>query len=698
MAMIVAGDKRISQQMEGWTGRVIARILPPDGEPDFEYTRKDTRHKINPRDLCSEQVAKNNDRTPLSNLPELGKSSQEAISTNEVRWTTLDVLLSKPGCDEEQHVHMNRASQEEVSSCLHRMELSVAKKLEHTLPPEQVKTIRQDERKKKKQTVATRQTVYVPSNNENSNRVVEYNVDGSTNGDFWKQVATDYVPEEAYITVNVHGATVPVSIDSCPPTVTAVRAFHHFEGRVFVGIPLIIDMDLLFASHAIVDWYVGGEKVCNDNIMYTPTIDDIGKDVAVLIQPVRPGHNGAEYQEAYRFSHLVEERPNNAIFPLRKEWTSQRDRSNKNALRVMTFNVLAHEKAFMDCREDNTGLYPYCDDDLIKRSRRTPLLLHEILSYQADVILLQEVDESSFETLYLPTLRNHGYQGYYSMKMGTREGVAMFWDTSHTFEVANEDEMMSFTIQSLFPKDKSEILEDWNSMEDVYDFLEEDEDLKTVLTKKLGHVVQIASLTRKDSSSGGPEKLVVANTHLFFHHKGHHIRLLQLFAICHKLEKERQGYPILFCGDFNTVPHSGGVRLLLDKHVPPDHHTAWKHLDTFSWEDEGHEGEREGEKKEPPTVRLPDSFPVLCSGYEEFPIFTHYIADFCDTLDYILTSQASKKEKYGLVATACAPMPSKEEIEKHTAMPSIDWPSDHVSLVCDMEFQEYSDGSTKKDE
>lgn len=58
-----------------------------------------------------------------------------------------------------------------------------------------------------------------------------------------------------------------------------------------------------------------------------------------------------------------------------------------------------------------------------------------------------------------------------------------------------------------------------------------------------------------------------------------------------------------------------------------------------------------------------------------------------DTLDYILASQASEKEEYGLVATRSAPMPSKEEIEKNTAMPSKEWPSDHVSLLCDFEFQ-----------
>ena len=617
---------------------------------------------------------------------------------------------------------MNRASQELVTNAIQRMELSIAKKLEKTLPPELIQgTEKGRTEKRARESRRSKLCSFHPTTNENdepSQR--EWNVDGLVNGDFWKQVATTYTPGQVCITVQVHNTTIPLSVDSCPPTVTAVRAFDHFEGRVFVGIPLVVDLDLLFATHAIVDWYVGGKHVCSDNVMYTPTEQDVGKEVVVSIRPLRPGHDGADYLEAYRFKHSVEERPNNAIMPLRQEWIRKRDRSDKKSLRVMTFNILAHEKAFMDADDDNSGLYPYCDDDIIARSRRGPLILHEIMAYQADVICLQEVDDTSFAHLFRPALRLCGYQGFYRKKMGTREGIAMFWDTRHTFEEASEDDIHSYSIQGLFPKDKSDILEDWKSMYDVYDFLQEDDDLRTILTKKLGHVVQIASLTRKDSSFG-PKKLVVSNTHLFFHSKGHHIRLLQLFAICHKLAKERDGFPLLFCGDFNTTPHTGGVRLLLDKHVPHNHHTAWKHLDTFCWETEGHLKEEtsdaEEERRQPPSVHLADSFPTLQSGYEEFPVFTHYISAFCkcleatllsfcmlmftvssiltffncfiigDTLDYILTSQASETEEYGLVATRSAPMPSKEEIEKNTAMPSKEWPSDHVSLLCDFEFQ-----------
>jgi 2',5'-phosphodiesterase len=510
------------------------------------------------------------------------------------------------------------------------------------------------------------------------------------NGDFYQKVATDYAPGEVVLEVSFEDSTIPLAIDSCPPSIIAVRAFDGFQGRIYVGVPLVVDMDLIYASGAIVDWYVGRELVCSDNVLYTPTRDDLGKKVAVTMRPVRPGHDGYEYQEAYRFVHFVEERPCNGILPLRQDWTLF-ERENNDSLRVLTFNILANEKAYMDSRENNSGLYPYCDDEFLNRNRRMPLILHEILAYRAHVVCLQEVDASTFLSLFHPTLTLKGYQGYYRRKMGTREGIAMFWSLD-VFEEASKEDLQAISIQKLFPTCKEDCLEDWESMPQVCEFLKQDENLRSVVTEKLGHVVQIATLTLKDASCG-PKKLVVSNTHLFFHSMGHHIRLLQLFVICHRLEKERQGHPLLFCGDFNSTPHSGGVRLLLERIVAPDHHSAWKHLDTFSWEDEDHGEATEGSgisssTRTPPTIRLPDSFPILQSGYAEFPVFTHYILDFCGTLDYILSSQPSETEPYGLVGERCAPMPSKAEIEKHVAMPNECWPSDHVSLVCDLKFQQ----------
>jgi hypothetical protein len=110
--------------------------------------------------------------------------------------------------------------------------------------------------------------------------------------------------------------TIPLAIDSCPPSITAIRAFDNFEGRVYVGVPLVVDVDLLYAGGVIVDYYVGGMLVCSDCVLYTPSLDHIGKEVAAMTQPVRPGHDGREYRETYRFVHVVEQRPLNGVLPL----------------------------------------------------------------------------------------------------------------------------------------------------------------------------------------------------------------------------------------------------------------------------------------------------------------------------------------------------------------------------------------------
>jgi hypothetical protein len=55
--------------------------------------------------------------------------------------------------------------------------------------------------------------------------------------------------------------------------------------------------------------------------------------------------------------------------------------------------------------------------------------------------------------------------------------------------------------------------EHWKSLRDMSDLLDKHEHLKHVLYNKLGHVLQTVVLTKRSDS----EKVVVGNTHLFYH-------------------------------------------------------------------------------------------------------------------------------------------------------------------------------------
>jgi mRNA deadenylase 3'-5' endonuclease subunit Ccr4 len=698
-AAVMSTAASTEMMSSGWSGKVIARIMPVEVSGDYQFLNKPGQ-RVDP----STFVRPRKEQSKIGPLPKdfqsMGKLTQNALTSEEVRWTTLDVYLYQEDgsstLDEPLHVHMNRGTQEDASSALARMEISVSRKIESTMP----EAIRKGKATVRKQGKANKHPDHTPASSTAFWAIVDDNgtkttkqidIGDSSNADFWTQIATEYDrgTVQLSLTPEHRDFVIPLEVDSCPPSVISIRVFENLEGRVFVGVPLSLGLDLLYATHAVVEWYVDGELASSDSLVFTPTEAHLGKRVSFLITPIRPGHDGHGYEEAYNFLQCVEPCPENAVLNKRPEWIRPRARTDM-ALRVLTFNVLADLNAFHDVRGQRP-FYPYCDCKYLERDRRMPMIMKEILAYHADVICLQEVDFFIFETLFQPTLDVMGYQGFYRKKLGSSEGVAMFWSLDK-FERAGDDEMQTFAIQNLFPSSKGmTCLDDWKSMDDIEGLLLQDKELRKVVEQRTGHVLQVASLTLKDPSDLMPPKLTLANTHLFYHPMGGHIRLMQMYVVCHHLEKCRKGKPLLFCGDLNSTADSGAVHLMMHRTVPADHH-AWENLNTYCWDQQDKAADG---KLTPITISLPDSFPVFCSGYQELPPFTHYIREFSGTLDYIWASQVSESESFGMSSQAYAPTLTEEEVTRDVAMPSKVLPSDHVSLVCDLEFQQYGKAEEK---
>lgn len=699
----------------GWTGKVVARILPPDIEGDYEVLYKPSKRRIDPAPLLQSSRNKKNrkERTPLPDVSALGLSSQSALTSEESRWMSLDVVLYPK--DEGEHrnsmetttkaepmqIHMNRATQELVNSVLARMEVSVLRKIEHSLPLQDRKCKGKSGLKNKQymkqmnpdHTPSSLTLLWVDENAPINGNRKELDFANQTNGEFWKELALNYPPDQLHFNLTLNANTViPMKVDSCPPTIIGMHVFENLEGRVYIGVPLVVGVDLLYADHAVVNWFADGELVESDSASFTPQQEHLGKNIAILLTPTRPGHDGRGYEEAYPFLHRVECRPENANLQIRPEWILPRGEEGHRKLRVVSYNILADLNAFHDVR-GMRPFYPYCDTEYLRRTRRMPVILHELLAYQADIICLQEVDVIIFDQLFSPSLEAHGYQGFYRKKLGSSEGIAMFWSLS-TFERSSPEDMLSFPIQRLFPASKGMVcLEDWKSMYDLEEFLQQSDELRSIVQEKTGHVAQFATLRFKDSSLSDennqkPPSLTVANTHLFYHPLGAHIRMMQLFCVCHQLEKLRKGSPVVFCGDLNSTPDSGAAQLLLKRRVSADHKT-WRHLHTYTWDPDRRASPAATPLLEPFSMGLPDSFPRFQSGYEEFPPFTHYIREFSGALDYICASEASEGEVFGFYPDSSGPTLSEEEVKKNVAMPSEILPSDHISLVCEFDFQRY---------
>jgi mRNA deadenylase 3'-5' endonuclease subunit Ccr4 len=306
----------------------------------------------------------------------------------------------------------------------------------------------------------------------------------------------------------------------------------------------------------------------------------------------------------------------------------------------------------------------------------------------------------------------------------------MFWSL-RCFE--KEADQREFALRELFEERPPRSDCRWKSMHAIHNLLDQHQELQSVTRDKVGQVLQVVTLRLKDKH-GRSDRLVIGNTHLFYHPMADHIRVMQAYAICRQMDEVRRGAPsksspcpLIICGDLNSDPLSGTLRLLLHREVESDHFETWKNLYEYSWDkgehvflmdhgfvgnevnakhdpvyvDESFRDAKQEEEEEagvdtehedpshggPPKIELPPCFPNLISGYVEIPEFTNYAVDFTETLDYILASEPASEEGVGFEASAAAPVPTSLEMKDYVAMPNEFMPSDHVSIVCDLKWK-----------
>jgi len=532
-----------------------------------------------------------------------------------------------------------------------------------------------------------------------------------------------------------------------PPTLVRISTFVSFQQKLYVGVPIVVRVQSLFATTLKLNWYLTDNDKnkqfhhLDNNVnefAYTPSHDDIGKSVIVVVTLGRSSSSSKQqsWTEAFQFRNIVEACPPNALLNLRKDFIANRDRRRHDdsdnqrdeSIRVVTYNILADTNAFSPMAQE--WFYPYIDDtSIIEKERRFPHIVDELLQYDADILCLQEVDQFVYANLLKPVLTICNYQGYFSNKHGSSEGVAIFWSLD-AFEAIEEDGIMDMDdvpdtaddhtssppppITRSTSKMKTHLIRDifqqpnentptkqWKSMNDIHKLLNQVPELKHVLLEKLSHVLQTIQLTCRRQPR---RKILVGNTHLFYHSKADHIRLLQTYACLYQMDQERndKNTTMIFCGDLNSSPNSGAARLIFQRCVEPSSSASeellnpndeqakyrWKNLYQFTWDgaDSSFENVPESERPVPPTIELPDTFPILRSGCIEMPQYTHYLQNFKATLDYVLVSESSG-ESGGLAPHRSAEMPDEELLSKDVAMPSAVFPSDHVSLICDLKWK-----------
>ncbi|XP_071792543.1 2',5'-phosphodiesterase 12-like [Asterias amurensis] len=381
---------------------------------------------------------------------------------------------------------------------------------------------------------------------------------------------------------------------------------------------------------------------------YTPETSDIGGLLKLVCHPgdgIRSG-NHKEVQTSYEVKMAPD------VFPFERRHEYTKERTTENCFRVVSYNVLADMYADSDYSRD--FLYPYCPKDALEIDYREQVLLKELSGFNADILCLQEVGKKSFENVLLPCLKMSGLDGMLCCKHGNvPEGEAIFYRTEKfrllgSHDVAFCEELVKEPLQQ--------------------SLLEVVVQSKAMLKKFLGlaAIVQVAVL---ELISDPSRRLCVANTHLYFHPRAAHLRLIQTAILVKHLEKVCSMYnnesdgvrpAIVLMGDLNSSPSSGVYQYLTKGSIKKD---------SVEWYSNGKEEFCGGA-----ALDNPITFQDVCKGVD----YTNFVASFQGKLDHIMV-EGDKIELQRVI-----PLSSHEEVTRHIALPNAVFPSDHLALVCEL--------------
>ena len=279
------------------------------------------------------------------------------------------------------------------------------------------------------------------------------------------------------------------------------------------------------------------------------------------------------------------------------------------------------------------------------------------------------------------------------------EGEAIFYDTSRYNLIA------------------------WDNIP-LREFLQTDPSCSELLVGLAPTPSYLADISSKSSivtsvvlqSSVRPDRyLLVANTHLYYHPRGDHVRLAQSVVLVNFLRTKLEKYSALLgdagklamvlCGDFNSCPCIAAYHYLVDGFVSREHRD-WKGYrlkgmpppcDCVKVNDgdvlvskakKMLEMEAEEELYVPLEGSAVDGFQGmelrhdLClqnvTGTEHC---TNFTSSFKAVLDYIMIGSAH------LEVERVVPLPPVSELAEFVALPSVYFPSDHIALVADIKWK-----------
>ncbi|XP_034106923.1 2',5'-phosphodiesterase 12 [Drosophila albomicans] len=428
----------------------------------------------------------------------------------------------------------------------------------------------------------------------------------------------------------------------------------------FLVYPLKLQLQFATRQHSKAQWYKtlkpNSTKAewtpCSEGLIYQLTEEDIDYYLKLV---VTPGNEHGVYGPPVEYvtTSPVQAGPQNCPYELRQQYT-KKPLSNPAEIRVVSYNLLAD--LYADGDYARKTLFPYCAPANLKIDYRKQLFIKELIGYNADLLCLQEVDIKIFDYDLQPVLAED-FQGIMTPKGKVAEGIALFYRTSR-FELLNTYVLhLGDNISSL------------PIFAPLWQKIKHNEQLATRICDR-STTLQLCLFQLK----GTKRYVMVANTHLYFHPDADHIRLLQigfsLIFVEHIYKQaikehgisDPQNIGLIFCGDFNSVPECGIYKLMTEQFVDSNF---------VDWSSNQEEAVKD--------VELRQSFKMVSACGT--PEFTNYTTLFAACLDYIFY----QSDSFDLLQSV--PLPSVEELSANEAIPSVTFPSDHVSLVADLKFK-----------
>ncbi|XP_052430797.1 CCR4-NOT transcription complex subunit 6-like isoform X2 [Carassius gibelio] len=352
-------------------------------------------------------------------------------------------------------------------------------------------------------------------------------------------------------------------------------------------------------------------------------------------------------------------------------------------LTVMCYNVLCDKYA-------TRQLYGYCPSWALNWSYRKKSIMQEILSGNADIISLQEVETEQYYTYFLVELSKQGYDGFFSPKSRARtmsesdrkhvDGCAIFYKTEKFSMV--QKHTVEFNQLAMANSEGSEAM------------------LNRVMTKdNIGVAVllelkkELMELSCKSVHAMEKQLLLVANAHMHWDPEYSDVKLVQTMMFLSEVKNiidkasrslklssvsgETNSIPLVLCADLNSLPDSGVVEFLSKGGVDCTHKDfkELRYSDSLTnFNCNGKNGTSNG--------RITHGF-KLKSAYENVLMpYTNYTFDFRGVIDYIFYSRPQLN-----VLGVLGPLDTSWLFENNIiGCPHPHIPSDHFSLFAQLEL------------